>query len=148
MLTAALNSMFRNYGWPQQSYGTAPAQLIQNNQQIPQDMASANWLKRSNVVGVLENRLPIEFADSAEQPGDIDCNQCEYVIDEENNMVYEKAPIPDIPVTRGSAEATPTAGSSKARTGQTAASAPVQTGAPRNRQHVRHQDFHNHRRHI
>jgi hypothetical protein len=90
----------------------------------------------------------MHFADSAEQPGDIDCDQCEYVIDEENNMVYEKAPIPEVPLTKASADATATAGSSQPRTGQTAASVPFQTGAPKNRQHVRHENFHKHHRHI
>lgn len=146
MLTSPPNSMFRNYGWSQQSYGTAPAQLPSSD--VPRDIASAAWLKRSNVVGVLENRLPMDFADSAEQPGDIDCNQCEYVIDEENNMVYEKAPLPEVPVTQSSPDATATAGSNQPRTGQTASSVPVQTGAPRNRQHVRHENFHKHHRHI
>lgn len=143
-----LNSMFRNYHWPAQSYGTDPDQLINNNQQVPQDIVSANWQKRSNVMGVLENRLPFDFADSAEEPGNIDCNHCEVVIDEANDLVYQKeaVPIPEVHVTEGGAEATPTAASSKAKTGPRLA--PVQTGvgAPRHRQHVRHQDFHNHGR--
>jgi hypothetical protein len=140
--------MFRNYGWPPQSYGTDPDQLILNNQQVPRDIVSANWQKRSNVVGVLENRLPFEFANSAEEPGNIDCYECEILIDEKNNVLYEKVAIPEVPVTEGVAEATTTASLSQARTGQTARSAPVQTGAPRHRQHVRHQDFHNHGRDI
>jgi hypothetical protein len=135
--------MFRHYTWPRQAYATDPAVLLANNPPLPRDIASAAWLKRSNVMGVLENRLPFEFADSAEQPGNIDCNDCEILIDEKNNMVYEEAPIPEVPMTEGVAEAAPTAGPSKARTGQTARSAPVQTGAPRHRQHIRHQDFHN-----
>lgn len=140
--------MFRNYGWPAQNYATDPAQLILNNQQVPRDIVSANWQKRSNVLGVLENRLPLAFANSAEEPGNIDCHECDILIDEKNDVLYEKAAIPEVPITEGVAEATSTATSSQASTGQTAKSIPVQTGAPRHRQHVRHQEFHVHGREI
>ncbi|KAF2008423.1 glycoside hydrolase family 18 protein [Aaosphaeria arxii CBS 175.79] len=140
--------MFRRYNWPRQNYNIDPAQLVQNNQQLPQDVASANWLKRSNIRSVLENRMPAESADSAEQPGDVDCNKCKIVIDEENKLVYEKRPIPEVPVTESVVEATSTADLGKARTGQTMISAPAQTGVPKYRQYVRHQDFHNQRREL
>src|SRR5688572_6585193 len=122
--------MYRNYGWPRQDYSTDPAQRVARNEPLPQNVASAGWMKRSNVLGVLEKRLPFEFADSAEQPVVVDCDSCEVIVDEENKMVYDQRPVPDVPVTEAAADATSTAGTSRARTGHTAKSAPLETGAP------------------
>jgi hypothetical protein len=52
--------MFRKYRWPRQSYIFNPATAPN----LPQDISSAVWLKRTNVRAVLENKLPMEFADS------------------------------------------------------------------------------------
>lgn len=137
-----LNSLFRSYGWPRQDYLTEPVRRVAAGSTLPANVASAYWQKRSDVLGVLEGRLPLEFADPQVQPVDVDCNRCEVIVDETNEVVYNKAPAPDVPVTQPQAEPT----STRARTGQTPGTVPVETGASYRRSHARHQDFHKRRK--
>jgi hypothetical protein len=137
--------MYRSYMWTSQNYKTNPVKRVADNSPLPGDIASAQWLKRSNILGVLEKRLPLDFADSQEQLVDADCNSCEVIIDETSRQVYRKGAVPDVPLTQRQAEPTSTAGTERARTGQTADTVPIETGAPNHRMHARHQDFHKRR---
>jgi hypothetical protein len=125
-----------------QDYKTNPAKRVANKSPLPGNIASAQWLKRSNVLDVLEKRLPLDYADSQDQLVDVDCNSCEVIIDETSQQVYEKGAVPEVPITQRQAEPTSTGGTGQARTGQTAGTVPVETGAPHHRTYARHQDFH------
>jgi hypothetical protein len=70
-----------------------------DNSPLPGNIASAQWLKRSNVLGVLEKRLSLGFAELQGQLVDVDCDSCEVIIDEMSQQVYRNGAEPEVPVT-------------------------------------------------
>jgi hypothetical protein len=96
---------------------------------LPQDIASSTWQKRMNVMAVLDNSLPMEFADSDEVPLPIPCNECEIIIDEANDLVLDQRPSRPIPHTASDAQPSATAThANRAQTGGTAKHIAKETG--------------------
>ncbi|RMZ85693.1 hypothetical protein DV736_g6556, partial [Chaetothyriales sp. CBS 134916] len=120
--------MFRSnaIGWPSEPYTNNPGG---RNAVLPQNVASAAWQKRENVRAVLEGVLPVDFANSDIDPHLVDCNSCDYVVDEANDLIYDRRPQPEIPVTVSEAVYAPTNTAHRADTGATisAATIPKQT---------------------
>lgn len=119
--------LFRYYGWPLQQYSINP----NNAPNLPQNVASAQWQKRMNVRAVLENMVPVNFADSAEIPIPVPCDECSVIIDEDNEAIYDQRPPAEIPVTATAGESetvTPTAaGYKKPKARGTIDSVPLET---------------------
>ena len=91
---------------------------------------------------LLENKLPLEFADSAEEPIAVPCESCEVIVDETNKVVYDQRSVPDVPVTKVAAEASTTTGANRAKTGETVETAPIETGYSHRNARVRHRRSH------
>ncbi|KZZ92174.1 glycoside hydrolase family 18 protein [Moelleriella libera RCEF 2490] len=121
--------MYRSYGWPNQQYSINP-NIAPN---LPRDVASAQWQKRMNVKAVLENMIPAGFADLAEIPIPIPCNECSVIIDEDNEVVHDQRPPTDIRTTSAGSETviqTPTAAGLRKRSMRgTSDTIPLETGS-------------------